>query len=138
MTAAEERLAGPFNVTGPTTMGAVVDASRRVAGSSARAVEVDDAFLAEHEVGEWMELPLWVDTRNVEWQRFLEVDVSRAVAFGLSLRPLDETVAAALAEAELVDGVGLADERERELLRAWWSRGEAASTPADGSPERGR
>lgn len=123
VTVAEERLAGPFNATGPTTMGAVVDAARRVAGSSARSVEVDDAFLAAQEVGEWMELPLWVDTRNDEWRHFLEVDVSRATAAGLAFRPLDETVAATLAEAETVDGVGLTPERERELLAAWWSRG---------------
>ena len=127
LTVAEERLAGPFNATGPTTMGAVVDAARRVAGSSARSVEVDDAFLAAQEVGEWMELPLWVDTRNDEWRHFLEVDVSRATAAGLTFRPLDETVAATLAEAETVDGVGLTPERERELLAAWWARAASPS-----------
>ena len=127
LTVAEERLAGPFNATGPTTMGAVVDATRRVAGSSARSVEVDDAFLAAQEVGEWMELPLWVDTRNDEWRHFLEVDVSRATAAGLTFRPLDETVAATLAEAETVDGVGLTPERERELLAAWWARAASPS-----------
>ena len=123
VTAAETRLTGPFNATGPTTMGAVVDAARRVTGASARSVEVDDAFLARHEVGEWMELPLWVDTRNEDWRRFLEVDVTRAVGAGLGFRPLDETVAATLAEAQPVEGVGLTPERERELLDAWWSRG---------------
>jgi 2'-hydroxyisoflavone reductase len=102
-------------------MGAVLDAARRVAGSSARGVEVDDAFLADQGVGEWMELPLWVDTRNEDWRRFLEVDTSRATAAGLTFRSLDETVAATLEHAELVDGVGLTPERERELLAAWWA-----------------
>jgi 2'-hydroxyisoflavone reductase len=123
--AAEERLDGPFNATGPATMGAVIDAARRVAGSAARAVEVDDAFLADREVGEWMELPLWIDTRNEPWSRFMEVDTSRATAAGLTFRALDDTVAATLADAELVDGVGLVPERERELLAAWWARGPA-------------
>jgi nucleoside-diphosphate-sugar epimerase len=123
VTAAEARLAGPFNATGPTTMGAVVDAATRVTGSTARAVLVDDAFLTAQEVGEWMELPLWVDPRNDGWQRFLEVDVSRAVAAGLAFRPLDDTVAATLEHAELVDDVGLTPERERALLEAWWARG---------------
>ena len=123
LTAAEERLAGVFNATGPTTMGAVVDAARRVTGSTARAVEVDDAFLAEQGVGEWMELPLWVDTRAGDHRYFLEVDVSRAVAAGLASRPLEETVAATLEHAAPVEGVGLTPERERELLGAWWSRG---------------
>jgi nucleoside-diphosphate-sugar epimerase len=119
--ACDEQPSGAFNATGPTTMGAVLDAARRVAGSSARAVEVDDAFLADQGVGEWMELPLWVDTRNEDWRRFLEVDTSRATAAGLTFRSLDETVAATLEHAELVDGVGLTPERERELLAAWWA-----------------
>jgi 2'-hydroxyisoflavone reductase len=126
LTAAETGLSGPFNVTGPSTMGAVVDAARRVAGSDARAVEVADAFLAAQGVGEWMELPLWIDPRNEETRHLHEVDTSRAAAAGLTLRPLDDTVAATLADAQLVDGVGLAAERERELLDAWWSRGTAA------------
>ena len=120
--AAEQRAVGPFNVTGPATMGSVVDAARRVAGSSARAVEVDDAFLADHGVGEWMELPLWIDPRNEEWRHFMEVDASRATAAGLAFRPLDATVAATLEAAALVEGVGLTAERERELLDAWWAR----------------
>jgi 2'-hydroxyisoflavone reductase len=122
---AEERLAGPFNATGPATMGAVIDAAKRVTGSTARAVEVDDAFLADQGVGEWMELPLWVDARQEDWRRFLEVDASRATSAGLTFRPLDDTVAATLADAELVEGVGLDPERERELLAAWWARGSA-------------
>lgn len=119
---AEERSSGAFNATGPTTMGAIVDAAKRVTGSGARAVEVDDAFLVDQGVGEWMELPLWVDTRQEAWRRFLEVDTSRATAAGLTFRPLDDTVTATLAEAELVDGIGLTPERERELLAAWWAR----------------
>jgi 2'-hydroxyisoflavone reductase len=73
-----------------------------------------------------MELPLWIDTSNEEWRHFMEVDASRAVAAGLTFRTLDETVAGALAEAGLVEGVGLSPTRERELLETWWSRGLAA------------
>ena len=123
VTAAEERLAGPFNATGPATMGAVIDAARRASNSEARAVEVDDPFLTGQGVGEWMELPLWIDTSNEDWRHFMEVDASRAVAAGLTFRTLDETVAGALAEAGLVEGVGLTPTRERELLETWWSRG---------------
>lgn len=120
--AAEERLAGPFNATGPATMGAVMDAARRVSGSSARSVEVDDAFLAAQGVGEWMELPLWADTEG-EARAVFSVDNARATAAGLTFRSLDDTVAGALEDAALVEGVGLTPEREAELLTAWWSRG---------------
>ena len=125
VTAAEERLAGPYNATGPATMGSVIDASRRVAGSSARTVEVDDAFLSEQGVGEWIELPLWIDTRNRDSRHFTAVDAARATDAGLVFRPLDDTVTATLEQAAPVDGVGLTPERERGLLTAWWSRAAA-------------
>ena len=127
MRAADAGLTGPYNATGNSTMGAVVDAARRVSGAAARAVEVDDAFLTEQGVGQWMQLPLWIDPSSEGWQHFMEVDASRASAAGLTFRPLDDTVAATLADAELVDGVGLAPERERELLEAWWTRGADAA-----------
>lgn len=129
VSAAETRLAGAFNATGPSTMGSVIDSARRVSGSSARSVEVDDAFLSAQEVGEWIELPLWIDPGNEAWRRLGEVGAERAIAAGLRFRPLDETVEATLAHAELVDGVGLTPEREAELLQAWWARG---TPPADG------
>ena len=121
--AAEKRLLGPFNATGTTTMGAVLDAAARETGSAFRPVWVDDAFLADNGVGEWMELPLWIDPRRPASARFFEVDASRAAEAGLTARSLDDTVAATLEHAQAVDGVGLAPERERELVAAWSSRG---------------
>jgi 2'-hydroxyisoflavone reductase len=53
-----------------------------------------------------------------------EADVSRALAAGLTFRPLDETVrdtlvwAQAGEEQRTAEGVGLAPEREAELLAA--------------------
>ena len=47
-----------------------------------------------------------------------QVDVSRAVAAGLTFRPLEETVRDTLDHAETVEGVGLTPEREAELLAA--------------------
>jgi hypothetical protein len=51
------------------------------------------------------------------------VDVERALAAGLALRPLVETVRGALEDAETSDGVGLTRERESELLAEWHGRG---------------
>jgi 2'-hydroxyisoflavone reductase len=89
---------------------------------------VDEDFLLAHEVGQWMELPLWLAQSELEWAHMQEADVSRAIAAGLTFRPLDETVADTLAwaqareERETADGVGLAPEREAELLAAVPSR----------------
>ena len=131
---AERRVAGTFNATGPVpgvTAGDVLETCRVVAGGGAELVWVPDAFLLEREVGEWMELPLWV-AEGGEYERFHDWDVERAVAEGLRFRPVAETVADTLAWARTRDGagegtaamggtegVGLASERERELLAAW-------------------
>ena len=80
---------------------------------------VSDDFLREHEVGEWMELPLWLV--DPEFAGLTSADVSRAVAAGLRSGPLAETLEGA-ADAPLVDGVGLTPEREAELLAAWHGR----------------
>jgi 2'-hydroxyisoflavone reductase len=102
--------AGVFNATNQG-----IPWSDLVAG--AEVTWVDDAFLVEQGVGEWMELPLWV--ASPEWAGIHRADVSRAVAAGLSFRPLTETLRATGADASLVDGVGLTPDREAALLAAW-------------------
>ena len=80
---------------------------------------VSDEFLQEHEVGPWMELPLWLP--DPEWAGMHDTNVGRALAAGLRFRPLGETIAGA-ADAPAVEGVGLTAERETELLTAWRGR----------------
>lgn len=91
-----------------------------VAGSDASVTWVTDAFLLEQEVGQWMELPLWL--ASPEYAAADRVDVSRAVAEGLAFRPLAETVQGTLELATTVEGVGLTAEREAELLATWHER----------------
>jgi 2'-hydroxyisoflavone reductase len=112
---------GAFNVTASHTMRDVFDAAVSVTGSDAAAVEVDEPFLVEHEVGQWMELPLWVDTSDPEWGCLMRADTARADGAGFRARALEDTVRATLDHAALVDGVGLTTEREAELLASWWS-----------------
>ena len=120
--AAEERLTGPFNVTGAgVPFARLLEAARAVTGSDAAPVWVDEAFLLEQGVGQWMELPLWI-ARDPDGEYFHRVDTTKAHAAGLRERPLEETVRGALDDAGLVDGVGLAPERETELLRLWRER----------------
>jgi hypothetical protein len=54
------------------------------------------------------------------------VENERAVAAGLTFRPLEETARATLAEAATTDEAGMRPERERELLAAWAA---SASSP---------
>jgi 2'-hydroxyisoflavone reductase len=106
---AERRTAGTFNATGEgTSWGELL--------AGADVTWVSDDFLREREVGQWMELPLWLV--EPELAGMLAADVRRATAAGLRARPLHETVEGA-AGAPLVEGVGLTPERETELLSAW-------------------
>jgi 2'-hydroxyisoflavone reductase len=131
---AERRIPGPFSAVGPVpgvTAGDVLEACREASDEDAELVWVPDDFLVAREVGEWMELPLWV-AEGGEYERFHDWDASRAVAAGLAFRPVRETVADTLAWARTRDapgpgtaamggteGVGLVREREAELLGEW-------------------
>ena len=77
-------------------------------------------FLLEHEVGEWMELPLWIADPAMAGAD--QVDVGRALGEGLRFRPLADTVRGTLEAASTTDAAGLAPEREAELLAAWHAR----------------
>jgi 2'-hydroxyisoflavone reductase len=114
--ACEQRVTGPVNVTATRTMGEVVDACLTVAPAGTRPVWVDEARLMAHEVGEWMELPLWIAPTSEEAAGLMDARTDRAVATGLAVRPLAETVRATLDEAAPVEGVGLAREREQAIL----------------------
>jgi 2'-hydroxyisoflavone reductase len=118
VTLCEAQEGGTYNATHPgIAFSELLESCRAVTSSDARPTWVTDGFLLEQEVGEWMELPLWLaDPALAAADR---VDVGRAIDAGLAFRPLEETVRATLAHAETVDGVGLTANREAELLAAW-------------------
>jgi 2'-hydroxyisoflavone reductase len=124
---AESGQAGVFNATGPEhpfPMSEMLETCRLAASSDARFVWVDEAFLVEHKVGAWEELPMWIpETSSTEHVGILQVDVSRALASGLTFRPLIEIARDTLAW-ERGRGAhewraGLAREKERALLEEW-------------------
>jgi 2'-hydroxyisoflavone reductase len=92
---------------------------------------VPSDFLQEQKIGGWIQLPVWVPA-EADNQGFSRVSVARAIAKGLTFRPLADTAAATLAwhrtrpEADQAiprtttpPGAGLAADREAEVLRAW-------------------
>jgi 2'-hydroxyisoflavone reductase len=117
--AIERGLSGVYNATGETiTFERLLDEAQRVSGS-ADVRWVPGEQLAAAGVGEWMELPLWIVTP--EYAATHLTDVSKAVADGLTFRPLEQTIRETLAwdavrEIPRAEGVGLTPERERELL----------------------
>ena len=117
----ESKVAGTFNATNQgVSWKTLAETCRDVAGSAASFTHVDAEYLAGQGVDEWMELPLWLhDPESVGMHK---TDVSRAIAAGLTFRPLEDTVRATLDEAETTDTAGMAPEREAELLAAWTAR----------------
>jgi 2'-hydroxyisoflavone reductase len=120
----ERRVGGVFNATHPgLSWGELLDTCRAVSGDRATITWVSRDFLVEQEVGQWMELPLWIDSQDPEAAYFDRVTVDRALDAGLSFRPLTETIRGALEDAETTPAAGLAPEREAALLAEWNGRG---------------
>lgn len=94
----ERRTVGIYNATGPTTtLQRVLDISRSVSGSPAQARAVPGDVLTRAGVGAWMgtpSLPLWVD--DPSWRWFATMDTTAARSQGLTTRPLEMTLTAAL------------------------------------------
>ncbi len=123
---AERRVAGAFNGFGPASelgMGTLLEQLRAAIGGDARFVEASRAFLAEHKVAPWAELPLWLpgDGPTAGFHRRSN---ARAVAAGLSFRSPADTARDLLAWWDGLDAArrngplraGLKPEREAELL----------------------
>lgn len=122
-----ERISGAFAVTAPAgrqTFGGMLDACVAVTGSGATLRWVDDAALSAAGVEPWTELPLWLPAPKADaaWA----VDVSAAVASGLTIRALADSVAdtwewmrrhptPTAGNARSADGID--PDRERAILR---------------------
>lgn len=126
--ATEQRLTGPYNVTGPDytlTMQQVLDTCKAMRSSDAQFTWVSDEFLQENEVGAYVELPLWVPGEG--YAGFNTVNCEKAFEVGLTFRPLAQTVQDTLAwlntrPADYEWRGGLKLEREAELLQLWRGR----------------
>jgi 2'-hydroxyisoflavone reductase len=116
---------GVFNASGPAqplSFGGFLDACRQALNPTADFVWPDAAFLAERGVQAWTELPLYAGD---DGRGLCSVDLTRALAAGLRLRPVGETCVDTVRWAgasPLPAGIGLTPDREAELLRVWRGR----------------
>ena len=89
----EEGHIGVYNATGPRdpmSMAEMLYGIKAITTAGAQFTWVDEKFLLEHEVGPWMEMPLWVP-HDEESRGFQDISIAKAVAHGLTFRPLAET-----------------------------------------------
>jgi 2'-hydroxyisoflavone reductase len=126
----EQEATGTYNATGPLahmSMAEMLYGIRAITAADVSITWVDADFLREHEVGAWMEMPVWVypDPEN---RGFSAYDCSKAIAAGLTFRPLADTARDTLEwwnagpgkEREL--NTGISAEREADLLEEWHAR----------------
>ena len=127
---AEDGVMGIYNATGPRaplTMGEMLGGIRAVLpNSDAHLTWVDAEFLEQNKVRPWSDMPVWIPARGGTSIGFSRRSIDRALAKGLTFRPLADTVRDTLAyyaqqpEARRAQlRAGLAAEREREVLTAW-------------------
>lgn len=123
----EQRATGVFNATGPAetlTMGALLDGIRANVRSDATFTWVPADVLAQHKLAPWSDLPAWVPADG-EMAGMMRADIRRALAAGLSFRPLAQTVTDTLAwfdaqpaERRASPRAGLSADRERAVLQS--------------------
>jgi 2'-hydroxyisoflavone reductase len=108
-----------LNATGPAeplSFVELLDRTRATIGSDANLVWTDEERILAADVQPWTELPLWLP--GSEHAGMARADISRALAAGLTFRPLEETIADTLAWDRTVPGdrPTLAPEKEQEIL----------------------
>jgi 2'-hydroxyisoflavone reductase len=122
---AERRITGVFNASGPAhsmTIGEMLADIAQGVQVDPKLVWAPTAFLKTNKVSAWHDMPVWIPGEG-ETFGFHRRDIRRAIAAGLTYRPLPLTAADTLAwfltlpserQAKLRAGVTL--ERESELL----------------------
>lgn len=121
----ESKKTGVYNATGPDyplTMERLLQESKQVSGSNARLTWVSEEFLQAQGATPWTEVTLWMPEAGNEG--FSTINVNKAIAAGLTFRPLSETIRDTIAwdasrPPETVRRNGIKPEREQAWLAAW-------------------
>ena len=121
---AETGTTGDFNATGPTSRMSIAEmlyGCRAVTAASVQFTWVPEDFLAEQKLRVWSDIPAWAPGDPLMF-----VNVKRAVAAGLTFRPLATTAADTIewdkarpAAERAKRAAGMTRAREAEVLAAW-------------------
>jgi 2'-hydroxyisoflavone reductase len=126
----ENGTTGVYNATGPQstlTIAEMLGGIRGAMQTDASLTWVDWDFLGANQVRPWVDLPVWVPPARSPG--FARRSIARALAKGLTFRPLADTTTATLEfyeqqteERKAQLRAGLAADREKELLTAWHAK----------------
>lgn len=128
LTTLEKGHVGVFTATGPRdtlTIEAMLTASKAVSGSDATFTFADAKWLETQQVAPWSDMPAWVPYEG-EGIGLSSASRTKAIAHGLTYRPLADTLRATLdwwatlpAERRAKQRAGITREREAAVLAAW-------------------
>jgi nucleoside-diphosphate-sugar epimerase len=93
--AVRRELSGPYNLISPSghaTMGALLEACARVTAGAAELRWTDPETVLAAGIEPWTQLPVWTPPDSDLHEALHQADVSRALATGLSCRPVGDTV----------------------------------------------
>jgi len=121
----ENRETGTYNATGPAKplgIGSMLDGIKRALNANAKFTWIPADFLKQQKVEAWSDMPVWTG----EESGMARTSISRALAQGLTFRPLADTARDTLAwfqsqpqDRQSKMKAGLSPEREAEVLAAW-------------------
>ncbi|HZN55949.1 MAG TPA: NAD-dependent epimerase/dehydratase family protein [Candidatus Polarisedimenticolaceae bacterium] len=124
----ERGLVGVYNAVGPETkltMKGMLDGIKAGVGGDARLTWVPASFLEKKEVQPWTDLPVWVPSNDGQ-EGFTQIDCRKAIAAGLTFRPVAATAKDTLAWFRTLSqdrrgtlGKAISSDKEKELLAAW-------------------
>jgi 2'-hydroxyisoflavone reductase len=128
----EDRTVGTMNALGPrdrVAMKSVLDECNRALGNKARLTWVDAAFLEQHGVEGWRDMPMWLDNHG-DFAGFGTLQNTRAVRAGLAFRPIGDTARDTLAWLDTLPedarakarSSGIKRDKEAAVLAAWKAR----------------
>ena len=124
----EKRATGIYNATGPEKplpVGEMLNGIKSALDSDAKFTWADAEFLEKQKVAPWSDMPVWVPPSG-EDGGLGRTSIKKALAAGLTFRPLPETARDTLAwfksqpaERQATLKAGLTPEREKEVLAEW-------------------
>ncbi|MGZ4966408.1 MAG: epimerase, partial [Chthoniobacterales bacterium] len=124
----EKGAVGTYNATGPDkplSMGDMLNGIKTSLKANAKFTWADADFLEAHKVSPWSDMPVWVPPRG-EDGGMSRTSIKKALADGLTFRPLDATARDTLAWFKTLPAdrqekmkAGLTAEREKEVLAEW-------------------
>jgi 2'-hydroxyisoflavone reductase len=122
----EDGHGGTYNATGPRdplSMAEMLYGIKAITTAGAQFTWIPDDFLGKQSVGPWMEMPLWIpaDPQSIG---FSQLSIEKAVARGLTFRPLADTARDTLTFAKTRPAnwkwrAGLSADKEQAVLKAW-------------------